>query len=140
MVDQRTVLLVEDDVYITDIINEKLKSKGFNVVYAPDGEVASNLAADEGAMSGVNVVLLDLLLPKVHGFDVLKKLKDNPKTAPIPVVILSNLGDKKDIDQGMKLGAADYLIKANFTPDEIIQKVEAIIGNIIQTDDSSGMV
>ena len=76
----------------------------------------------------VSVVLLDLLLPKVHGFEVLKKLKSNPKTVQIPVVILSNLGDKKDINQGMQLGASDYLIKANFTPDEIIEKVEAIIG------------
>jgi PleD family two-component response regulator len=68
--------------------------------------------------------LLDLVLPTIDGFGVLAKIKGNPNTSSIPVIILSNLSQKEDIDKGMKLGATDYIIKAQSTPEEIVEKVK----------------
>ncbi len=74
------------------------------------------------------MVLLDLVLPGVDGFDILKEVKETPETSKIPVIILSNLGQREEVERGLKLGADDYLIKAHFTPDEIINKVGYILG------------
>ncbi len=71
------------------------------------------------------MLLLDLILPGIDGFEVLSKIKEEPATASIPVVILSNLGQREDVERGLKLGAVDYLVKAHFTPNEIIEKVKA---------------
>ena len=73
------------------------------------------------------LVLLDLVLPGIDGFEVLKQLKADPEISHIPVVILSNLGQKEDIDRGLNLGAKDYLIKAHLTPGEIVEKVKEIL-------------
>lgn len=71
--------------------------------------------------------MLDLILPGVDGFEVLSRIRRNPLTEKIPIVVLSNLGDKGDVDRGIKLGANDYLIKAHFTPKEIVEKVRSIL-------------
>ncbi len=71
--------------------------------------------------------MLDLILPGIDGFEVLSRIKDDPFLASIPVIIFSNLGQKEDIERGLKLGAADYLIKAHFTPGEIIEKVRNVL-------------
>jgi len=71
--------------------------------------------------------LLDLILPGIDGFEVLSKIKGNPDTEKTPVIILSNLGQKEDVERGLKLGAIDYLIKAHFTPGEIIEKIKNVI-------------
>jgi len=73
-----------------------------------------------------DLILLDLILPEIDGFKVLERLKQNQSVRNIPVIILSNLGAKEDVEKGMALGAADYLIKAHFTPAEIIEKVSKI--------------
>jgi DNA-binding NarL/FixJ family response regulator len=70
---------------------------------------------------------LDLLLPKAHGFEVLKHAKASPEVKKIPILILSNLGDQKEVEEGMRLGASGYMIKANFTPDEIVKKIDSLI-------------
>jgi len=74
-----------------------------------------------------DLVLLDLILPGLDGFEVLTKIKENPAVSQIPVIILSNLGQKDDIEKGLKMGAKDYLIKAHFTPAEIIEKIGIIL-------------
>jgi len=73
------------------------------------------------------IVLLDLVLPGVDGFEILKKIKEDPKTKGISVIILSNLGQQEEVERGLRLGAEDYLIKAHFTPDEIISKIQKIL-------------
>ena len=72
-----------------------------------------------------HLVLLDLILPGIDGFEVLSRMREDPSLSSIPVIILSNLGQKEDIERGLKLGAVDYLIKAHFTPGEIIEKIKA---------------
>ena len=74
-----------------------------------------------------DLILLDLILPGIDGFEVLSQTKKDPEVSSIPVIILSNLGQKEDIERGLKLGATDYLIKAHFTPGEIIEKIRLII-------------
>lgn len=117
------VLVVEDDKFLRELINRKLQSENFETVLAVDGEVALVLIEKEMP----DIVLLDLILPGINGFEVLAKIKESEKTKNIPVVILSNLGQKDDIDKGMNLGATDYLVKAHFTPSEIIEKTNQIL-------------
>jgi DNA-binding response OmpR family regulator len=118
----KKILVIEDDAFLRDLINKKLSSAGFAISEAADGE--SGLTSTQE--NKPDLILLDLLLPAIDGFEVLSKLKADPVTHPIPVIILSNLGQKEDIDKGLKLGAADYLIKAQFTPEEIIVKVKEV--------------
>lgn len=118
------ILIVEDDSFLRELIVKKLFNEGFEVVEGVDGEEGLKKAKEE---PGIDIVLLDLILPGIGGFDVLAKLKEDVKTATLPVVILSNLGQKEDIEKGLKLGAVDFMIKAHFTPSEIIEKVKGIL-------------
>lgn len=117
------VLVVEDDKFSRELINRKLQSENFETVLAVDGEVALDLVEKERP----DIILLDLILPGINGFEVLAKIKENEKLKEIPVIILSNLGQKDDIDKGMNLGATDYLVKAHFTPSEIIEKINQVL-------------
>jgi len=119
----QTILIVEDDKFLRELISKKLSKGGYNVVEAVDGEDGVKKAKEKNP----NLVLLDLILPEMDGFEVLSKIKEDPATASIPVIILSNLGQKDDVDKGLKLGASDYLIKAHLTPGEIIEKVKTIL-------------
>ncbi len=117
------VLLVEDDKFLRELIMQKLEKEGFKAQSAIEAQEAFKLM-DE---SKPNVVLLDLVLPGMDGFSVLHKIKENPQTSDVAVIILSNLGQKEDLDRAMSEGASDYLIKANFTPGEIIEKIRNIL-------------
>ncbi|MDP3882665.1 MAG: response regulator [Candidatus Staskawiczbacteria bacterium] len=122
----KKILIVEDDAFLRDLINKKLSSAGFEVSEAIDGEKGLEKTKEEKP----DLILLDLLLPTIDGFEVLAKLKESQDTSAIPVIVLSNLGQKEDVDKGLSLGATDYLIKAQFTPEEIILKVkEAFVKN-----------
>lgn len=112
------ILVIEDDSFLRKLLSKKLESSGFNVHEAIDGKAG----LDAAEASKPDLILLDLLLPGIDGFEVLSQLKANPATAQIPVIILSNLGQKEDVDKGMKLGAVDYMVKAQFTPEEIVIK------------------
>lgn len=114
------ILVVEDDKFLRDLIVQKLKKEGFAVDEAIDGEEALRRISDGKPA----LVLLDLILPGIDGFEVLKRMKESAATAKTPVIILSNLGQREDVDRGLKLGAADFLIKAHFTPGEIVDKVK----------------
>jgi len=117
------ILIVEDDSFLSQMYSTKLKIDGIDVVAAFDGEKALRMAKKEMP----DLILLDLVLPKKSGFDVLAELKHDSETARIPVIILSNLGQKSDIDRCFELGAADYLIKAHFIPSEVIAKIKKVL-------------
>ena len=114
------VLLVEDDYFLRNLLLHKLNQEKLSVETAVNGkealEKAKNLLP--------KVIILDLVLPDIDGFDVLKSLKDQEMTKKIPVLVVSNLGQKDEIEKCLNLGANDYLIKANFTPKEIVEKVK----------------
>ncbi len=119
----KKILIVEDDKFLRELIVKKLTNEGYEVVEAVDGEQGIQKIKD----TKPDLVLLDLILPGIDGFGVLMQKKEDPFIASIPVIVLSNLGQKEDVDKGISLGATDYLIKAHFTPGEIIEKVRNII-------------
>ena len=119
----RTILIIEDDKFLRELIAQKLIKEGFEISEAVDGEEGMKKVKEEKP----DLVLLDLILPGIDGFEVLSKMKEDPALASIPVIILSNLGQKEDVEKGLKLGAVDYLIKAHFTPGEIIEKIKAAL-------------
>ena len=117
------ILVVEDDKFLRELISQKLVKEGYTVIVAVDGENAIESVKEKG----LGLVLLDLILPGIGGFEVLAKIKSDPVLAKIPVIILSNLGQKDDIEKGREMGVDDYLIKAHFTPNEIVERIQAII-------------
>ncbi|OGF74742.1 hypothetical protein A3J56_03350 [Candidatus Giovannonibacteria bacterium RIFCSPHIGHO2_02_FULL_46_20] len=118
-----SVLIVEDDRFLRDLIQQKLTKEGFTTISAVDGEEGLKITKEQKP----HLVLLDLILPGMDGFEVLRKIKSDPETAATPVVVLSNLGQKEDMDRAMKIGADDFMVKAHFTPTEIISKVRSIL-------------
>lgn len=119
------ILVVEDDKFLRELITQKLIRGGYDVKGAVDGEDGVIKIKEEKP----DIILLDLILPGIDGFEVLAKVKDDPELKDIPVLILSNLGQRDDVERGLKLGAVDFLIKAHFTPGEIIEKIEKIMGD-----------
>lgn len=118
------VLVIEDDKFLRELLVRKLAGDGFDVQNAIDAEAAFTILAERKP----KIILCDLILPGIDGFEILKRIKADPKIADVPVVILSNLGQKEDLDKAMALGAKDFMVKANFTLDEIVTKVHSIIG------------
>lgn len=120
---KHTILLIEDDQMISTMYQTKFSMEGHAIETAADGaeglEKAKQLKPD--------VVLLDIILPKLDGFSVLKELKADPTTKDIPVILLTNLGQDDDVKKGKDLGADDYFIKSNHTPAEIVEKVKALL-------------
>lgn len=121
--DKKHVLLVEDDGFLASIYAQKLELEGFEVSLATNGEDGLRLAAKVSP----DIILLDLIMPKLDGFQVLEQLKKDSETKAIPVLILSNLGQKEDVERCIALGAAGYMIKAHTLPHETIDKVKAIL-------------
>jgi len=119
----KKILIIEDDKFLRELIAQKLIKEGYDIVEAVDGEKGIKSVKEEKP----DLILLDLILPGIDGFEVLSKIKEDPVLSQIPVIILSNLGQKDDIERGLKIGAADYLIKAHFTPGEIVEKVKTIL-------------
>ena len=121
--DKIKILLVEDDSFLLGMYATKFEIEGFKVVMAEDGEKAFKLAVKEMP----DIILLDIILPKVNGFEVLRQLKATVATAKIPVLLLTNLSQKDEIEQGLKMGAEDYLIKAHFMPSEVVDKIKKVL-------------
>jgi len=117
------ILLVEDDSFLLGMYATKFELDGFKVVMAEDGEKAVRVALKELP----NIILLDIVLPKLSGFEVLKQLKQESATAKIPVILLTNLSQRSEIEQGLKMGAEDYLIKAHFMPSEVVEKIKKVL-------------
>lgn len=117
------IVIVEDDKFLRDLITQKVLKEGYQVAEAVDGEEGVAKIKEEKP----DLVLLDLILPGIDGFEVLRQIKENSETSNIPVIILSNLGQKDDVERGVKLGAADYLVKAHFTPGEILSKIKSVL-------------
>lgn len=117
------ILFIEDDKFLAEILTKKLTDEKFEVTIALDAEEGLKKLKKEKP----DLILLDLILPGMHGFEFLAKIKKNPQTQTIPVIILSNLGQKEEIEKGLSLGANDFLIKAHQTPKEIVEKVRQFI-------------
>jgi CheY-like chemotaxis protein len=120
---EKRVLVVEDDRFLRRACEASLRQRGFAVVAAVDGEEGLRLARAEA----FDLILLDLLMPKLSGVEVLRALKGDAATRPIPVLVLSNSSRQQDIDEVMRLGAVGYLVKANLSLQELGDRVAALL-------------
>ena len=117
------VLVVDDDRRVRELLEIALTAHGFGVLTAADGEEALRVARTEP----LDLVLLDVVMPKLEGFEVLKALKQDDATARIPVIVLSNLGQERDVTQAMALGAIAFLVKAHLSLQDLVDRVDAAL-------------
>lgn len=118
------ILLVEDEKIIIDLLQKKLIAEGYEVSVARDG--VEGLEKMKAAKP--DLILLDIVMPKMGGFEVMEEMQKSPELKKIPVVIISNSGQPVELDRAIKLGAKDWLIKTEFDPQEVIDKVVKQIG------------
>src|SRR3989344_6299492 len=123
MANNAKILLVEDEKSLVEMYSLRFKESGFELLVAEGGLAVLELARKELPA----VILLDIMLPKMDGFAVLADLKKDAKTKNIPVLLLSNLGQKTDIDKGKALGADDYVVKASMTPSQVLEKINSYL-------------
>lgn len=121
--EQKIILVVEDDGFLLSMYATKLNLENYKVVQATTGVQALKMMSKELP----DLILLDLKLPEMDGFEVLKNIKANKDTSTIPVIVLTNYSEKEHIDQCFSLGATDYLIKAHFVPSEVVGKIKNIL-------------
>ena len=119
----KQILLIEDDPFLVEIYTTKLKKAGFQVVVAGDGDEGLRKMKEKTP----DLLLLDIVLPSLNGWEILRNIKKNPKLSNVKVVILSNLGERDEIEKGLKLGAVRYLVKAHYTPSEVVEEIKKIL-------------
>ena len=119
----KKILIMEDDKFLSEMYSTKLKEAGFEIIIADDGEEGLRLIKEKMP----DLVLLDIVLARMDGFEVLQNLKKDKSLKDILVVALTNLGQKEEVEKGISLGADDYIIKAHFTPTEVVAKVKKML-------------
>lgn len=123
---KKYILIVEDDPFLVEMYAAKLTAENFDIEVVNDGSNVLKKISEKKP----DLILLDIVLPKVDGFEVLKKIKEDPKLKDIKVVTLTNLGQKDEVEKGLKLGADEYVIKAHYTPTEVVEKVKKLVSSI----------
>jgi DNA-binding response OmpR family regulator len=119
----KNILLVEDDPFLIDIYTTRLGAEGFNLLVAKEGEEALAIAKERQPV----LVLLDIVLPNIDGWAVLKKIREISGMKGCKIIILSNLGQREEIQKGLNLGADKYLIKSDFTPSQVVEEIKQIL-------------
>ncbi len=119
----KSILLIEDDPFLIDIYGTKLKEVGFGVSVAKNNEEVFERAEEKKP----DLLILDIVLPSIDGWVILKKIKEGEELKDVPVIILSNLGQRDDVEKGLKLGAVKYLIKAHYTPSMVVREIKKIL-------------
>ena len=123
--DNKTILVVEDEQGMRDALKETLEESGYTTVLAEDGERGIEMARQHKP----DLVLLDIILPKKDGFEVLRELKQDEKLKETPVILTTNLSEPSDIQKALDLGATTYLVKSNYSLSDIIEKIQEILEN-----------
>jgi two-component system alkaline phosphatase synthesis response regulator PhoP len=116
----KKILLIEDEEIIIDLLQKKLIQSGYNIITARNGEEGIKKIKEEKP----DLVLLDIIMPKMTGFDVLEKKNEDKEIKKIPVIIISNSGQPVEIDKAQKMGVKDWLVKTEFDPQEVLDKVK----------------
>lgn len=119
----KKILLVEDDPFLIDIYTTKFKEAGFSVEVASDGEEGLRKLNEEK----FDLLVLDIVLPQIDGWEILRKIKNHPPAGGLKIVVLSNLGQKGEVEKGLKLGATKYLIKAHYTPSQVVDEIKEVL-------------
>ena len=121
----KRLLFIEDELALQKTLGDMFRRNGYEVISALNGKAGIELANKEKP----DVILLDLILPKMDGFEVLSNLKKTEETKEIPVIILTNLDNMSDIDKALELGAKIYLVKANYSQEEVVEKVNQVLSS-----------
>ncbi|MBU1177474.1 MAG: response regulator [Patescibacteria group bacterium] len=119
----KKILIIEDDSFLSEMYSTKLTQDGFEVEVAVDGKQGM----DKIKNIKPDLVLLDIVLPKMDGFEILENTKKDKELQDIPIILLTNLGQKNEIEKGLSLGADEYIIKAHFTPTAVVAKVKEVL-------------
>lgn len=119
----KRILIIEDDPFLVDIYITKLKDIGFFVDVASDGKEGLRKLKEKD----FDLLMLDIVLPRVDGWQVLKQISENEKLRKLKVIVLSNLGQKEEVEKGLNLGAVKYLIKAHYTPQEVVDEIKKVL-------------
>jgi two-component system cell cycle response regulator len=122
-IEGKKILWVEDDQFMTSLLARRIADEKGILLHAPEGEKALEILKTETP----DVIMLDILLPGMDGYEILRQVKANPKTRQIPVILLSNLGQKADTDRGAMLGANRFLVKAIITLDQIVKEISSVL-------------
>lgn len=122
--DKKTILIVEDEKGMREALKETLEESDYTTILAEDGEKGMEMARQHK----IDLVLLDIILPKKDGFEVLRELKQDEKLKEIPVVLTTNLSETSDIQKALDLGATTYLVKSNYSLSDIVDKIREILG------------
>lgn len=120
----KRLLIVEDDTVLQKALGSYLAAENFEVLCAADGEIGVSMALSEKP----DLILLDIVLPKKDGYQVLQEVKANPDTKNIPIVLLTNLGSISDVEKALEMGATTYLVKADYKLEEVTEKIKEILG------------
>lgn len=120
----KTILFIEDESTLQKTFGDILTQDKYKMISALDGKIGLRLAKSEKP----DLILLDLVLPSMHGFEVLKELKQDPETKEIPVIILTNLEKMEDVEEAIELGAKTYLVKTQYRIEEVMEKVKKALG------------
>ncbi|KKT29141.1 hypothetical protein A3G55_04585 [Candidatus Giovannonibacteria bacterium RIFCSPLOWO2_12_FULL_44_25] len=121
----KKILFIEDEEALQRTMGEMLEQNSYSILKALDGEAGLKMAKKELP----DLILLDLILPKKNGFEVLEELKKDSATKNIPVAVLTNLEGSAEVERALALGATTYLVKANYKPDELLAKIEVILNH-----------
>ena len=125
----KKILLVEDEEIMIDLLQRKLTKEGYEISVARDGEDGLKVMKDDlQAGNPPDLVLLDIIMPKMGGFEVMEKMGKDPELKKIPVIVISNSGQPVELNRAQKLGARDWLIKTEFDPQEVVDKIVKQIG------------
>ena len=122
---KKKILLIEDEQIIVDILVKKLKKEGYDIVVAMDG----NQGLEKMRSQAPDVILLDMVIPQKGGMEVLEEMHKDKDLKEIPVIIISNSGQPVELDRAMALGVSDWLVKTEFDPEEVVQKVKKQVGD-----------
>ncbi len=121
----KKIIWVEDDNFLGGLVSKRLAKEGAEIIYAITGEEALKKIKENKP----DLILLDIMLPSINGFEILKAVKNNEEYKNVPVVLFSNLNKKEDIDKGMKLGAKEFLVKSNVSLDQVVEKLKEVFYN-----------
>ncbi|MDD5693400.1 MAG: response regulator [Patescibacteria group bacterium] len=125
------VLIIEDDRYISKMYQLKLSLDGMDVQVADNGRIGVEKVKEFKP----EIILLDILMPELDGYEVLKIIKNDSETKNIPVLILSNLGQEDHIQKGLQLGAAGYIVKSQYTPSKVVDKIKEVLDGTVDNSE-----
>jgi DNA-binding response OmpR family regulator len=120
----KTILFIEDEAALQKTFGDMFQIKGYKMLSAMDGQAGLDLSKT----ASPDLILLDLILPKMHGLDVLKAIKEDAKTKDVPIIILTNLEGINEVEKALELGATTYLVKAQYNLEEVFEKIKKVLG------------